>query len=122
MAPLQRATLDNVEALGAAAALTGPAVRGDVGSIVANLAAIAATAPDAVAVYVVLCRAMVDLATRSGRLGAARGRRRGGGAGAVDVIRDAAAVPRADRRVAIGRGPASGSSPRWARFTPGTPR
>jgi predicted short-subunit dehydrogenase-like oxidoreductase (DUF2520 family) len=69
MLPLQRATLDNVERLGAAAALTGPAVRGDAATIERNLAAIAAAAPDAVPAYVALARIALDLATTSGRLG-----------------------------------------------------
>jgi predicted short-subunit dehydrogenase-like oxidoreductase (DUF2520 family) len=68
MAPLQRATVDNVEAIGPAAALTGPVVRGDVGTIEANLAAVSRVAPDAVAVYLAMCRAMADLAAAAGRL------------------------------------------------------
>lgn len=66
--PLQRATLDNVADLGAGGALTGPAVRGDARTIDANLAALAASLPDAVPVYVELARAAMDLAERAGRL------------------------------------------------------
>ena len=66
--PLQRATLANVAALGPAAALTGPAVRGDAGTVAANLGALGAHAPDTTAAYVVLCRAALDLAVAGGRL------------------------------------------------------
>ena len=56
MRPLQETTLANVHRLGPRAALTGPAVRGDAGTIERNLSAIAAGAPDLVATYVALCR------------------------------------------------------------------
>jgi predicted short-subunit dehydrogenase-like oxidoreductase (DUF2520 family) len=62
MRPLQEATLDNVHRLGARDALTGPAVRGDAGTIDRNLTAIAAASPDLVAAYVALCHATLDLA------------------------------------------------------------
>jgi predicted short-subunit dehydrogenase-like oxidoreductase (DUF2520 family) len=62
MAPLQEGTLDNVRRLGPRDALTGPAVRGDAGTIERNLDAVAAAAPHLVASYVVLCRAALDLA------------------------------------------------------------
>ena len=68
MAPLQRASLDHVERLGAAAALTGPAVRGDAGTIRRNLEALARHAPAMVPAYVAMARASLDLAERSGRL------------------------------------------------------
>ncbi len=68
MLPLQRASLDNVERLGPAEALTGPAVRGDVTTIERNLLALQGARPDAVAAYVALCRAALDLASASGRL------------------------------------------------------
>jgi predicted short-subunit dehydrogenase-like oxidoreductase (DUF2520 family) len=67
MLPLQRGTLDNVERLGAAHALTGPALRGDAGTIELNLEALRDRAPEAIPTYVVLCRAALDLAARSGR-------------------------------------------------------
>jgi predicted short-subunit dehydrogenase-like oxidoreductase (DUF2520 family) len=70
MLPLQRASLDNVERLGSAEALTGPAVRGDATTIERNLVALRGSRPDAVAAYVVLCRAALSLA--SGRLPEAR--------------------------------------------------
>jgi predicted short-subunit dehydrogenase-like oxidoreductase (DUF2520 family) len=62
MRPLQEATLDNVGRLGPRDALTGPAVRGDAGTIERNLDAVAATAPHLVPTYVALCRAALDLA------------------------------------------------------------
>lgn len=70
MLPLQRATLDNVERLGPAEALTGPAARGDVTTIERNLAALRASRPDVVPAYVELCRGALELA--SGRLPEAR--------------------------------------------------
>jgi predicted short-subunit dehydrogenase-like oxidoreductase (DUF2520 family) len=72
MLPLQRATVDNVGRLGPAAALTGPIVRGDTGTVDRNLAALSALLPEAVNAYVVLARAALDLATSSGRLDPAR--------------------------------------------------
>jgi predicted short-subunit dehydrogenase-like oxidoreductase (DUF2520 family) len=71
MAPLQRATLDNVEQLGPARALTGPAVRGDAGTVRRNLEALERHAPDLVPVYVALARSTLQLAERSGRVSAA---------------------------------------------------
>jgi predicted short-subunit dehydrogenase-like oxidoreductase (DUF2520 family) len=68
MAPLQRASLANVEALGAARALTGPAVRGDAGTIRRNLDALSRQEPDLIPVYVALARSAVHLAERSGRV------------------------------------------------------
>ncbi len=62
LAPLQRATVANVHRLGPAAALTGPAVRGDAGTIERNLRSITETAPHLVGPYVSLCRASMDLA------------------------------------------------------------
>jgi predicted short-subunit dehydrogenase-like oxidoreductase (DUF2520 family) len=72
MAPLQRATIDNVGRLGPGSALTGPAVRGDAGTVERNLAALAERAPEAVEAYVVLAAAAVDLGVRAGRLDVAR--------------------------------------------------
>jgi predicted short-subunit dehydrogenase-like oxidoreductase (DUF2520 family) len=68
MRPLQVATLDNVERLGTAAALTGPAVRGDVTTIASNLEALAEHAPDTVSAYIAMCRVALDLAVGAGRL------------------------------------------------------
>lgn len=68
MAPLQRESLAHVERLGAAGALTGPAVRGDAGTLERNLEALGRHAPALVAAYVVMARATAELAERSGRL------------------------------------------------------
>jgi predicted short-subunit dehydrogenase-like oxidoreductase (DUF2520 family) len=68
MAPLQRASLAHVEELGPARALTGPAVRGDVGTIRRNLEALRQHAPELVPMYVALSRSAVDLAAGSGRV------------------------------------------------------
>ena len=68
MAALQRASLENVERLGPADALTGPAVRGDAGTIRRNLDALERHEPDLVPAYVAMARATLDLAERSGRL------------------------------------------------------
>jgi predicted short-subunit dehydrogenase-like oxidoreductase (DUF2520 family) len=67
-APLARASLDNALEMGPGAALTGPAARGDAGTIRRNLEVLEARAPETVAAYVVLARAALDLAERSGRL------------------------------------------------------
>jgi predicted short-subunit dehydrogenase-like oxidoreductase (DUF2520 family) len=66
--PLSRASLDNVEAMGAALALTGPVARGDAGTVARNLEALAQATPGAVGPYVALAGAAADLAERSGRL------------------------------------------------------
>lgn len=67
-APLARATLEHVLEDGPAAALTGPAARGDAGTVRRNLEALAAHAPDVVRVYVALARTALDLAEKAGRL------------------------------------------------------
>jgi predicted short-subunit dehydrogenase-like oxidoreductase (DUF2520 family) len=68
LAPLQAATLDNVRIAGPGPALTGPAVRGDVGTIAGHLDALAERVPDAIPAYVALARAALDVAVTSGRL------------------------------------------------------
>ena len=68
MAPLQRATLENIERLGPGAALTGPAVRGDITTIERNLTALRSARPDTVAPYVALCRVALQLGVDTGRL------------------------------------------------------
>jgi predicted short-subunit dehydrogenase-like oxidoreductase (DUF2520 family) len=68
LAPLQRASLDNVRAVGAGRALTGPVVRGDAGTIGRNLEALKQDAPELVPAYVGMARAALDLAERAGRL------------------------------------------------------
>jgi predicted short-subunit dehydrogenase-like oxidoreductase (DUF2520 family) len=55
--------------MGPERALTGPAVRGDAGTIERHLRAISAAVPHAVPAYVALARAAVELAERAGRLG-----------------------------------------------------
>jgi predicted short-subunit dehydrogenase-like oxidoreductase (DUF2520 family) len=59
--PLLRSTLENVEALGPHAALTGPVARGDVDTVVRHLDALA---PDERAAYVALARAALVLTGR----------------------------------------------------------
>jgi predicted short-subunit dehydrogenase-like oxidoreductase (DUF2520 family) len=66
--PLSRASLENVASLGADRALTGPAVRGDAGTVEGNLRALATDAPEAVAPYIALARVALDIGERSGRL------------------------------------------------------
>ena len=68
-APLQATTLANLRAMGPEAALTGPAVRGDAGTIARHLEALSTFLPDAVAPYAALARSALDVAARGGRLG-----------------------------------------------------
>jgi predicted short-subunit dehydrogenase-like oxidoreductase (DUF2520 family) len=68
MHPLQVASLDNVVRLGPEEALTGPAVRGDAGTVARNLDALAASQPAAVPVYVAMARLALDIGSRTGRL------------------------------------------------------
>jgi len=68
LAPLQRATLDNVHAMGVAEALTGPAVRGDAPTVERNLRALAEHAPEAIAAYVALADVALGLAADAGRI------------------------------------------------------
>jgi predicted short-subunit dehydrogenase-like oxidoreductase (DUF2520 family) len=72
MLPLQRATLDNIGRLGPEAALTGPAVRGDAGTISMNLEALSQALPGAVPAYVAMAEATLDIATHADRLPADR--------------------------------------------------
>lgn len=65
--PLLSAALDNALAYGDAA-LTGPIVRGDVNTVRAHLADIAAETPTALASYVAVARATADRAVADGRL------------------------------------------------------
>ena len=60
--PLAAQALANASALGTAAALTGPAARGDAGTIAAHLAAVAAAGDEALAVYVALGLRQVSIA------------------------------------------------------------
>ena len=68
MAPLARNALDRTLQLGAAAALTGPAARGDVGTMTRNLQALAEHAPNLVPTYWVLARQAARIAHDAGRL------------------------------------------------------
>lgn len=54
--------LANARAMGTGPSLTGPFVRGDLGTVDLHLAALAATAPRALEVYVALARRAVDIA------------------------------------------------------------
>jgi predicted short-subunit dehydrogenase-like oxidoreductase (DUF2520 family) len=67
LAPLRRASLENVERLGPAA-LTGPAARGDAGTIRRNLEALKQDAPELIPAYVGMARAALHVADRAGRL------------------------------------------------------
>jgi predicted short-subunit dehydrogenase-like oxidoreductase (DUF2520 family) len=65
--PLLTAALDNALEQGDAA-LTGPIVRGDLGTVRAHLADIAANAPQTLPSYVALARATLDRAVTDGRV------------------------------------------------------
>jgi predicted short-subunit dehydrogenase-like oxidoreductase (DUF2520 family) len=75
LAPLARTAFDRTFALGPATALTGPAVRGDVGTIERNLQALAERAPHALDAYLALAEAAAHLAVVAGRLGRDQGER-----------------------------------------------
>jgi predicted short-subunit dehydrogenase-like oxidoreductase (DUF2520 family) len=66
--PLLEQTVDNARALGVERALTGPATRGDAGTISAHLAALGAGAPGALPVYRALLARDVAIAARRGTL------------------------------------------------------
>ncbi len=66
--PLLRAALDNIEAFGPDAALTGPVVRGDAGTIRAHLEAIDASAPELRDAYVANSRRLLARALAAGRI------------------------------------------------------
>ena len=72
--PLLTAALDNALEQGDAA-LTGPIVRGDVGTVRAHLEDLRANAPQSVASYVALARASLDRAVTDGRVLPIRARR-----------------------------------------------
>ena len=73
--PLLEQTVANAQALGVAGALTGPATRGDAGTITAHRAALAAGAPDALPVYHALMERSVAVATARGTLAPEAGAR-----------------------------------------------
>jgi predicted short-subunit dehydrogenase-like oxidoreductase (DUF2520 family) len=67
-APLVRQSLENAERLGIRTALTGPVVRGDVGTVAAHLDAMRALAPGALDLYVSAARRELELALERGDL------------------------------------------------------
>jgi predicted short-subunit dehydrogenase-like oxidoreductase (DUF2520 family) len=74
LAPLLRQTVDNVARLGADAALTGPIVRGDAGTVRAHIAALTERAPQLLEAYVANGRRTLDRAVKAGRIDAAKAR------------------------------------------------
>lgn len=66
--PLLRQTIENVIRLGGDAALTGPVVRGDAGTVRAHIAALTAHAPHLLESYVSNARRVLDRAVKAGRL------------------------------------------------------
>jgi predicted short-subunit dehydrogenase-like oxidoreductase (DUF2520 family) len=66
---LSAQALGNARAMGIGPALTGPAIRGDIGTVGAHLAAIAAAAPGVADVYRALLRRQVDIAAAHRGLG-----------------------------------------------------
>jgi predicted short-subunit dehydrogenase-like oxidoreductase (DUF2520 family) len=64
--PLMRTTLDNLEHLGVPNALTGPLVRGDVGTVARHLHALDRTAPHVATFYRCLGQATLPLAQQRG--------------------------------------------------------
>ena len=66
--PLIEQTLGNARALGIRAALTGPMTRGDVGTLEAHLAALAAHAPDVLPLYRAAAEREIVLAEQRGAL------------------------------------------------------
>jgi len=66
--PLTRQALANAESLGVAEALTGPFLRGDVGTVAEHLEFLDRTAPEVVPVYVALARRELDMARRRATL------------------------------------------------------
>jgi len=73
-APLARQSLANSERLGIAAALTGPLLRGDVGTLRGHLAVLKEHAPGALPLYIEVARREVAIAVRRGELGPDRER------------------------------------------------
>ena len=71
--PLIRGTVGNIERDGAAAALTGPIVRGDLGTVQAHLEQLQATLPGVVPLYAALAQATAKFAVDAQRLDGTRG-------------------------------------------------
>ncbi len=67
-APLARQALANAERLGIDQALSGPVVRGDVGTVRTHLAVLGELAPSALPLYVEVCRRELAIARRRGEL------------------------------------------------------
>jgi len=74
LAPLLRQTVDNIIRLGGDAALTGPVVRGDAGTVRAHVAALTTHAPHLLEAYVANARRALDRAVKAGRLDAGKAR------------------------------------------------
>jgi 2-amino-4-hydroxy-6-hydroxymethyldihydropteridine diphosphokinase len=68
LTPLARASLDRALELGPSTALTGPAARGDVGTLARNLKALGEHAPHMVPAYWMLARQAARIAHQAGRL------------------------------------------------------
>lgn len=66
--PLARQALANSERLGVDGALTGPFLRGDVGTVGSHLAVLRESAPEALALYVAVARRELAIARRRGEL------------------------------------------------------
>jgi len=66
--PLVRGTIENLETIGLPDALTGPIVRGDVGTIERHLSALAEVAPDVLPLYKELARRAIPIARAKGGL------------------------------------------------------
>lgn len=66
--PLVRQALADAEALGVSAALTGPVVRGDRGTVEAHVEAISRLAPEALELYTAAARREISLAVTRGDL------------------------------------------------------
>lgn len=66
--PLARQALDNAERLGIDGALTGPLLRGDVGTVTAHLEVLGHAAPEALPLYVAIARRELAIARRRGEL------------------------------------------------------
>jgi predicted short-subunit dehydrogenase-like oxidoreductase (DUF2520 family) len=71
--PLMRTTLDNLERQGLPDALTGPLVRGDVGTVWRHIQALDRTAPHIGGLYRCLAQGTLPLAQRRGLTGSAAG-------------------------------------------------
>lgn len=74
LGPLLAQSVANVARLGADAALTGPIVRGDAGTVREHVVALAASAPQLLEAYVANARRTLERAVRSGRLDASNAR------------------------------------------------